>query len=146
MIHNTWQLNLWRRWTAKPRSGLPAMALTTDTSFLTAYANDFGFECVFARQVEALGQPGTCCWASLQAAIQRMFLAAAKAAQEKQISCIALTGETGGLLATLLTYLLPFLAVSPCIFRNVILLWVMLLRRELKFFCPTANEVFARNF
>lgn len=40
----------------RPRPGLPAIALTTDTSFLTAYANDFGFEGIFARQVETLGQ------------------------------------------------------------------------------------------
>ena len=40
------------------RPGLPAIALTTDTSFLTAYANDCGFEGVFARQVQALGRPG----------------------------------------------------------------------------------------
>ena len=42
----------------RPRHGLAALALTTDTSFLTAYANDFGFEGVFARQVETLGRPG----------------------------------------------------------------------------------------
>src|SRR5437762_4759676 len=40
------------------RPGLPAIALTTDTSFITAYANDVGFEGVFARQVQALGQAG----------------------------------------------------------------------------------------
>jgi phosphoheptose isomerase len=40
------------------RPGLPAIALTTDTSFLTAYANDFDFDGVFARQVQALGKPG----------------------------------------------------------------------------------------
>src|SRR5690349_10745962 len=41
-----------------PRQGLPALALTTDTSLLTASANDFGFEGVFARQAQALGRPG----------------------------------------------------------------------------------------
>src|SRR5690348_268847 len=40
------------------RRGLPSVALTTDTSILTAVANDYGFEAVFARQVEALGEPG----------------------------------------------------------------------------------------
>jgi D-sedoheptulose 7-phosphate isomerase len=40
------------------RPGLPAVALTTDTSFLTAYANDFHFDGIFARQVQALGKPG----------------------------------------------------------------------------------------
>jgi D-sedoheptulose 7-phosphate isomerase len=42
----------------KDRPGLPAIALTTDTSFLTAYPNDVGFDGVFARQVQALGSPG----------------------------------------------------------------------------------------
>src|SRR5207245_1012587 len=41
-----------------PRAGLPAIALTTDTSFLTAYTNDCGFDNVFARQVETLGRAG----------------------------------------------------------------------------------------
>ena len=40
------------------RPGLPAIALTTDSSFLTAYTNDFGYEGVFERQVQALGKPG----------------------------------------------------------------------------------------
>src|SRR5258708_343591 len=40
------------------RPALPAIGLTTDSSFLTAFGNDFGFEGVFARQIEALGRPG----------------------------------------------------------------------------------------
>ena len=43
----------------RDRRGLPALALTADTSVLTAVANDYGFERVFARQVEALGPPAT---------------------------------------------------------------------------------------
>ena len=44
----------------KPRPGLPALALTTDTSFLTAYSNDFGFEGIFARQVQGIGPARGC--------------------------------------------------------------------------------------
>ena len=83
----------------KARPALPALALTTDTSFLTAYANDFGFEGVFARQVEALGQPGDVLLGISTSGNSKNVLAAAKAAQDKQISFIALTGETGGLIA-----------------------------------------------
>ena len=83
----------------KPRPGLPAMALTTDTSFLTAYANDFGFEGIFARQVEALGLPGDVLLGISTSGNSKNVLAAAKAAKERQISFIALTGEAGGLLA-----------------------------------------------
>ena len=42
----------------KPRPGLAALALTTDTSFITAYSNDFGFEGIFERQIQALGKSG----------------------------------------------------------------------------------------
>ena len=83
----------------KPRSGLPALSLTTDTSFLTAYANDFGFEGVFARQVEALGQPGDVLLGISTSGNSKNVLAAAKAAKDNQISVIAFTGETGGQMA-----------------------------------------------
>ena len=83
----------------KPRSGLPALSLTTDTSFLTAYANDFGFEGVFARQVEALGQPGDVLLGISTSGNSKNVLAAARAAKANQISVIALTGETGGQMA-----------------------------------------------
>ena len=83
----------------KPRPSLPALSLTTDTSFLTAYANDFGFEGIFARQVEALGLPGDVLLGISTSGNSKNVLAAAKAAKERQISFIALTGEAGGLLA-----------------------------------------------
>ena len=83
----------------KPRPGLPALSLTTDTSFLTAYANDFGFEGVFARQVEALGQPGDVLLGISTSGNSKNVLAAAKAAKDNQISVIAFTGETGGQMA-----------------------------------------------
>ena len=83
----------------KPRPGLPALSLTTKTSFLTAYANDFGFEDVFARQVEALGQPGDVLLGISASGNSKNVLAAAKAAKDNQISVIAFTGETGGQMA-----------------------------------------------
>lgn len=83
----------------KPRPSLPALSLTTDTSFLTAYANDFGFEGVFARQVEALGQPGDVLLGISTSGNSKNVLAAAKAAKDNQISVIAFTGETGGQMA-----------------------------------------------
>ena len=83
----------------KPRPGLPALSLTTDTSFLTAYANDFGFEDVFARQVEALGQPGDVLLGISTSGNSKNVLAAARAAKDNQISVIAFTGETGGQMA-----------------------------------------------
>ena len=83
----------------KTRPSLPALSLTTDTSFLTAYANDFGFEGVFARQVEALGQPGDVLLGISTSGNSKNVLAAARAAKANQISVIAFTGETGGQMA-----------------------------------------------
>ena len=83
----------------KLRPSLPALSLTTDTSFLTAYANDFGFEGVFARQVEALGQPGDVLLGITTSGNSKNVLAAAKAAKDNQIGVIAFTGETGGQMA-----------------------------------------------
>ena len=85
----------------KPFPGLPALSLTTDTSFITAYANDFGFEGVFARQVEALGQQGDVLLGISTSGNSKNVLAAAKAAKDNQIGVIAFTGETGGQIADL---------------------------------------------
>ena len=92
----------------KPRPSLPALSLTTDTSFLTAYANDFGFEGVFARQVEALGQPGDVLLGISTSVNSKNVLAAAKAARDNLISVIAFTGETGDRWQILLICLLSF--------------------------------------
>lgn len=78
------------------RQALPALALTADTTFLTAWSNDIGFEEVFARQVEALGQKGdvlVCFSTSGQSA---NVIQAMKAAHRKQMTCIALSGKGGG--------------------------------------------------
>ena len=85
----------------RPRPGLPAIALTTDTSFLTADAHDFGFEGVFARQVETLGQKGDILLAISTSGNSKNVLAAAKRAKELGIGVIAMTGQTGGGLAGL---------------------------------------------
>jgi D-sedoheptulose 7-phosphate isomerase len=83
----------------RPRKGLPAIALTTDTSFLTAYANDFGFDGVFARQVETLGHTGDVLIAISTSGNSKNVVAAAKQARELGILVIAMTGQTGGKLA-----------------------------------------------
>ncbi len=84
-----------------PRPSIPAIALTTDTSLLTAIANDFGVERMFARQVEALGRSGDVLMAISTSGRSANIVAAATAAQERDLSVIALTGESGGELAPL---------------------------------------------
>lgn len=81
------------------RPAMAAIALTTDTSFLTASANDFGFETVFARQIEALGRPGdVLVGISTSGNSSNVVLAVARA-REIGLRTVILTGVTGGQLA-----------------------------------------------
>ena len=77
------------------RPGLPAIALTTDTSFLTAYANDVGFVDVFARQVHALGARGDVLIAITTSGKSPNILAAVEGARRLELAVIALTGPGG---------------------------------------------------
>jgi D-sedoheptulose 7-phosphate isomerase len=77
------------------RPALPAIALTTDSSFLTAYANDVDFEGVFARQIQALGQAGDVLLAITTSGGSRNILRALEAASALGLSTIALTGDRG---------------------------------------------------
>ena len=83
----------------RPRAGLAALALTTDTSFLTAYANDFGFEGVFSRQVETLGDEGDVLIGISTSGNSANVVAACVAARAMGIKTIAMTGDGGGKLA-----------------------------------------------
>ena len=83
----------------KERQSLPALALTVDTSLLTAVGNDYGFDCVFSRQVEGLGQEGDVLIAISTSGNSANVVKAVKTAKEKGIYVIAMTGENGGILA-----------------------------------------------
>jgi D-sedoheptulose 7-phosphate isomerase len=82
-----------------PRPSIPAVALTTDTSVLTAIANDFGVEGVFERQVEALGRAGDVLIAISTSGNSANVLRAAARARADGLGVIALTGASGGRLA-----------------------------------------------
>lgn len=82
-----------------PRPSIPAIALTTDSSLLTAVANDFGIEGVFERQVESLGREGDVLMAISTSGNSMNVIRAAERAAEVGVRVIALTGETGGKLA-----------------------------------------------
>ncbi len=82
-----------------PRDGLAAIALTTDTSLITAFSNDFGFEGIYDRQVQTLGKSGDVLIALSTSGNSENVLRAAKVAREKQITVIAMTGDAGGKLA-----------------------------------------------
>jgi phosphoheptose isomerase len=80
----------------RERAGLAAIALTADASVLTSVANDYGFERVFARQVEALGRPGDVALAITTSGASANVVAALDAARARGLQTIALTGRDGG--------------------------------------------------
>jgi D-sedoheptulose 7-phosphate isomerase len=81
-----------------PRPSIPAIALTTDTSLLTAIANDFGVEGMFARQVESLGRAGDVLIAISTSGNSINVIRAAEQAHTQDMKTIALTGASGGAL------------------------------------------------
>lgn len=81
----------------QPRPALPAIALTTDTSFLTARANDFGFDEVFSRQLEALGRAGDVLIGISTSGNSRNVIRAVQAARPRGVRTIGLLGQGGAL-------------------------------------------------
>lgn len=86
----------------KERPGLPAMALTTDSSTLTAIANDYSYEEIFSKQVSALGQPGDILLAISTSGNSANVAAAMRAAKEREMLSVVLSGNEGGTMASLL--------------------------------------------
>jgi len=85
------------------RPGLPAVALTTDSSTLTSIANDYSYDQVFSRQVSALGQQGDILLAISTSGNSANVNRAIEAAHERDMQVIALSGKQGGDMASLLT-------------------------------------------
>ena len=80
----------------KERAGFAALALTADTSLLTSVANDYGFDRVFARQVEALGAPGDIAFGISTSGTSPNVVSALETARARGLRTIALTGRDGG--------------------------------------------------
>jgi D-sedoheptulose 7-phosphate isomerase len=86
----------------RERPELPAIALTTDTSLLTAIANDYSFEQVFAKQVRALGSKGDVLLAISTSGNSGNVIAAIEAARTREMRVVAFTGKGGGRISELL--------------------------------------------
>ncbi len=86
------------------RPSLPAAALTVNTSSLTAISNDYAFSRVFARQVEALGQPGDVALAISTSGNSENVIQGIAAAKEKGLVTVGLTGQDGGRLKDVVDY------------------------------------------
>ncbi|SDA36981.1 SIS domain-containing protein [Sphingomonas sp. NFR15] len=83
------------------RPGLPAIALSTDSSFLTAWSNDYSYETVFSRQVEALAHPGDIVWGISTSGNSTNVVRAFEAAKAVGATTFGLLGRDGGTLAPL---------------------------------------------
>ena len=86
----------------RERPELGAIALTTDSSILTAIANDYDYQQIFAKQVRALGQPGDVLLAISTSGNSANVIAAIEAAHEREMTVVALTGRGGGKMNQLL--------------------------------------------
>lgn len=79
----------------RERKPLPAVAMTTDTSIITSLSNDYGYENVFAKQVDALVKKGDVLWAISTSGTSANVIAAAKLAKKKGAKVLAFTGSSG---------------------------------------------------
>ena len=84
------------------RQGLSAIALSTDSSIMTAIANDYGYKAIFDKQVRALGHPGDVLLAISTSGNSANVIEAILAAHDNDLSVVALTGKRGGEIADLL--------------------------------------------
>lgn len=87
------------------RHAWPAVALTTDTSTLTAIANDLGYDLIFARQLEGLIQPNDIAWALSTSGNSRSVLEGVRVALARRATVIGFTGQTGGQMANMCTHI-----------------------------------------
>lgn len=85
------------------RLPLPAMALTTDTSILTAVGNDYSYQDIFTKQIQAFGQPGDLLLAISTSGNSSNVVAAIEAAHEREMNVVALTGKGGGNIGKMLS-------------------------------------------
>jgi D-sedoheptulose 7-phosphate isomerase len=88
----------------KDRDSLPAIALSTDTSILTAVGNDYGYDHIFARQVNALGAPGDVLIGISTSGNSPNVILAIKAAKAKKMTSIGLLGKGGGMLRSMVDF------------------------------------------
>jgi D-sedoheptulose 7-phosphate isomerase len=116
---------------SRPRQPLRAIALTTDASALTSIANDSSYELVFSRQVEALADEGDIALALSTSGTSPNIVAALKAAKQKKMQTIALTGEGGGKLGPFADFLLDVPSRNTPRLQEIHLVLLHLIAQEL---------------
>ncbi len=90
----------------KERKGYPAIALTTDTSILTAVGNDYSFDAIFSRQVEALGKEGDVFVGISTSGNSKNIIEAVKEAKRQKLTTVCLLGNDGGVVKEMCDYAL----------------------------------------
>ncbi|UCE39956.1 MAG: D-sedoheptulose 7-phosphate isomerase [Candidatus Aminicenantes bacterium] len=116
----------------KSRRAIPALSLTTDTSSLTSIANDFAFDYVFSRQLEALGKDGDVVLALSTSGESQNVIRALKTAREKGLFLIGLTGEGGGAVGPLCDILLDVPSLDTPRVQEVHLFLLHMLCQEIE--------------
>lgn len=124
------------------RNGLPAIALTTDTSILTAIGNDYGYEMVFSRQIEALGRKGDLLFAHSTSGNSQNILKAVETAKKMEISVVGMTGLNGGKLDTMCDFIFktPSMRTPQIQEGHLIAGHAICALVEKQFFQPTRNK------
>jgi D-sedoheptulose 7-phosphate isomerase len=124
---------------AQERRALPAIALSANQAVLTAWSNDYSFDTVFSRQVEALGSPGDIAWGISTSGNSANVVEALRVARERGLTSFGLTGKGGGrmahlcdvLMAASLTeapriqevHLVTYHAICAVVERNLVSFW-----------------------
>ncbi|MDE2227738.1 MAG: SIS domain-containing protein [Alphaproteobacteria bacterium] len=103
----------------KERRALKAMALAADPAVLTAWSNDYSYDTVFARQVEAFGEPGGVLLALSTSGNSKNVIAAADAARKQAMTVVALTGAGGGKLGSKADILLAVPATDTPLIQQI---------------------------
>ena len=124
------------------RNGLPAIALTTDTSILTAIGNDYGYEMVFSRQIEALGRKGDLLFAYSTSGNSQNILKAIETAKKMGISVVGMTGLNRGKLDTMCDFIFktPSMRTPQIQEGHLIAGHAICALVEKQFFQPTRNK------
>ena len=124
------------------RNGLPAIALTTDTSILTAIGNDYGYEMVFSRQIEALGRKGDLLFVYSTSGNSQNILKAVETAKRMGISVVGMTGLNRGKLDTMCDFIFktPSMRTPQIQEGHLIAGHAICALVEKQFFQPTRNK------
>ena len=124
------------------RNGLPAIALTTDTSILTAIGNDYGYEMVFSRQIEALGRKDDLLFVYSTSGNSQNILKAVEIAKKMGISVVGMTGLNKGKLDTMCDFIFktPSIRTPQIQEGHLIAGHAICALVEKQFFQPTRNS------